>query len=211
MDESGNGLQLRIRQLVGFWEGLRDCDAPLRVFSEEPKLSEHDGIVRDLFRPYQCKRADNLPPPTYEESLLDLPPDYTSTDSLAVVSSLVSVASVEKPAVMAEKPSSRLPCVPVEEKVDLSALEGIRSHAGKKAKQAAKKAQQAKWMDSDNEGDKAADGDAGNGDGGGSGGDAGGAGAGGDPPGDGGNDDDDWWNTGASKKKDKKKKKKNAW
>jgi len=94
---------------------------------------------------------------------------------------------------LSEKPASE---------IDWSQIEGVRSHANKKAKQAAKKAQQDKWADSDNE-DKQSGG-ADGGDGGDNGGGDGGSGAGGDAPdGNGGGDDADDWGGWGSSKKDK--------
>jgi uncharacterized membrane protein YgcG len=171
-------------------------------------ISAKDNVERELFRPYGEVRPRAVPPPTYEESLLDLPPDYTNTDSLAAVDSLCLFQNVFESFALADAKSARSTST-VYVDIDLSKVEGIRQHANKKAKQAAKKAQQAKWMDSDNEENK--DGTADGGDGGDAngGGDAGGGGA--DPPGGGdGGDEDDWWNSGPKKKKDKKKKK-NAW
>jgi hypothetical protein len=151
-----------------------------------------------------------VPPPTYEESLLDLPPDYTCTDALATVDCSAKTVDVFSLHVWREE-KSKAGSDSTYYDIDFS-HNGAIQHAGKKAKQAAKKAQQAKWLDSDNEENKdggADDGDGGDGGGGDGDGGAGAGGDGGDPPG-GGNDDDEWGNTGGKKKKDKKKKK-NAW
>lgn len=140
-------------------------------------------------------------PPSYEESLSDLPPDYTTTDHLATRGTLLS-HDTPQPIFTCAK-SGR-----ADVKIDWTGTDNVRQHVSKKkAKQAAKQAQQAKWAESDEEGNKdgTADGGDGNGD---DGAGAGGAGGGSDPPGGGDKDDDDWWNEG---KKDKKKKKKNAW
>merc|ERR1711939_71307 len=90
--------------------------------------------------------------------------------------------------------------------VDFGAASGVQTR-GKKAKQkAAKAASQAKWFESDNEGEGNAAGDGGDGAGGdGNGGSAGGDGGGDDNNGGGGDDD---WDFGGSKKKNKKNKKK---
>ena len=213
-----HGLRSRILALVGFWEELKDCNTPRRRpngIRSIPNWSDvcnaHDGNLRDLRKPYGAGQCVAVPPPTYEESLQDLPPDYTTSEALATVHCAQNVKDSVNGYLVDQKFH---PCVEDSHNiVDLSQIEGIRSYAGKKAKQAAKKAQQAKWADSDNE--ENPDGGADGGDGGDNngGGDGFGAGGdGGDPPGGGdGGDDDDWWNTGASKKKEKKKKKKNAW
>lgn len=159
-----------------------------------------------------------LPPPTYEESICDTPPDYTTTDKLArhcdyadVKAAFATVRTIQP------KSTSPRHVISYQDdlKIDFSDPGNIRSHVSKKkAKQAAKEAQAAKWADSDQEGDKdGADGEKG-GDDNGSNGGAGAGGSGGDPPGGDGDkdkDEDDWWNDGAKSKKDKKKKKKNAW
>ena len=150
---------------------------------------------------------DNIPP-TYEESLSDQPPDYTNTDSLASPSAFA--VAVDKAAKYNARPNGTPALLPDPKfDVDLSNLAPVREHVTRKKKQEQKKAQQAKWAGSDNEGDGARGGDGGdmNGgnDGGGEGGDDGG-GDGGD--GDGGGDDGDFWNSGGNSKKNKKSKKK---
>ncbi|QIX02374.1 hypothetical protein AMS68_007891 [Peltaster fructicola] len=148
-------------------------------------------------------------PPSYEESLTDLPPDYTTTDYLATCGDVYSLAEEKPTPLSAPKRTAS-----TDSRIDFTGTDNIRQHANKKkAKQAAKAAQQSKWNDSDDEGkkDDTAEGGDGNGDGGsGAGGDGGGS----DPPGGGdkgGKDEDDWWNDGGSSKKNKKNKKKNAW
>jgi len=98
-------------------------------------------------------------------------------------------------------------------KVDFSILDNLRTHAKKKAKQAAKKTQQDKWADSGDEGEKKDDeGADGTGEGGdGAGGVDGGGGGGDDGNGNNGGDDWDEWNNTGGKKNKKKKKGKNAW
>jgi hypothetical protein len=93
----------------------------------------------------------------------------------------------------------------MEDSVNLGDFTGIQTR-GKAAKKAAKKAQQAKWMDSDNE-DGAKNGEGGN-DGEGGGGNDGGGGGGGGGNGDGGagGDDGDEWDFGGKKNKKNKKK-----
>lgn len=146
-------------------------------------------------------------PPSYEESLTDLPPDYTTTDHLATCGDICTLAD-EKPTPLTT--STRR--TSNDSKIDFTGTENIRQHANKKkAKQAAKAAQQSKWADDDDEGTK--DGTADGGDGAGDGGAGAGGDGGSDPPGGGDKgdkDEDDWWNEGSSKK-NKKNKKKNAW
>lgn len=168
--------------------------------------------TKDLWRPYRSSWEDaaGAPPPTYEASSNDVPPDYTTTDALVYAASLPFADSPNatngtKPRI---QPCIEPSCIPnrtFDVKVDFSGEEGFRTHAGKKAKKAAAAAQKSKWADSDDEdkkkdegGDGADGGSNGGGDAGGDGGDAGG-------------DDGDDWFGGGGKKKDKKKKKKNAW
>ena len=213
-----HGLRSRIKALVGFWEELKDYSAPRgRVSCSKVVWDARSGATRDLFQPYGSVNTDAVPPPTYDESVQDSPPDYTATDALATVQIDRDLTVIGKGNVFYnEKPKACQVDLPeLDAKVDLSEIEGIRSHPNKKAKKAAKEAQISKWADSDNEekNEGGADGGAGGDDNGGGDGDAGAGGDGGDAPGGGGDGggDDDWWNTGGSKKKDKKKKKKNAW
>lgn len=193
-----------MKALVGFWEGLRDCNAPRKQFAGFAEAatassvkSGAKGFDRELFKPYRAPEPQIAPPPSYNEASADLPPDYTGTDALAGVhfTSLPLGGSVERK----EKQKSDTVLLGQDAEVDLSAIEGVRSHANKKAKKAAKAAQQAKWADSDNEENK--EGGENAGEDGNGGGDAGGGagGDGGDPPGGGDGGDDDWF-TGTSKK-----------
>lgn len=193
-----------MKALVGFWEDLRDrnasakhCVRSTEVAARHSAGSTKKGVERELFKPWRSPEPHVAPPPSYEESVADLPPDYTNTDGLAVVhfSKLpLEGSGLERK----QEHKSDVGLFGRDTPVDLSAKEGIRSHANKKAKKAAKAVQQAKWADSDDEGKKEGD-DGGNagGDGAG-GGDAGGGagGDGGDPPGggdDGGDGGDDWF------------------
>ena len=178
-----------------------------RIARAERRLRSYEGanslvtseIFVDLFKPYGTVIPAAVPPPTYEESIQDSPPDYTNTEALATAQ--VTKYGVETAAYNFADQKLHPSILASHVKVDLSDLEGIRSYANKKAKKAAKAAQQAKWADSDNE-ENPEGGEDGGGDpnenGGGDGG-AGAGGDGGDPPGggDGGDGgDDDWWNTG---------------
>lgn len=203
-----------VKQLVGLWElseQLKDCNNAPPAYSPASKIGEH--AVRELFRPYGEVRPSAVPPPTYEESFSDLPPDYTSTDALVTVGYIGYAAdAIASQDGKAGKTSTALGPFEATVDIDLSTITGIRECANKKAKQAAKQAQQAKWNESGDEGNAnggagGADGDQnGSGDGAGAGGDAPGGGDGG------GGGDDEWFNGagGGNKKKDKKKKK-NAW
>jgi hypothetical protein len=212
--ELQRGLRTRIRALVDYWEDLRNCSVPRRPYSGslpswKEALNAKDVTRRDLFKPCGTARPPAIvPPPTYEESLADLPPDYTDTATTAAVCTRSDVKdSADFNGDQKLHPESR--SLPSD--FDVSEIDGIRSYANKKAaKKAAKAAQQAKWADSDNEENKDEGADGGDGGSGGGDGGSGAGGDGGDPPGGGDGGDDDWWNTGNSKK-DKKKKKKNAW
>jgi hypothetical protein len=226
LDDEREWLCASIGALAGLWSDFKN-DGKNRTFDTRsravmqgrtagitsPAMKKHTRQdVNQQTRAVQLLDLFSRPaPPSYEESLADVPPDYTGTDAAAVVNSLVDVKlGLDFPdAVLTSRDSQRRS----DEKLDFNQPHGIRYHA-KKAKKAAKTAQQAKWADDDGEkkdeppADDGAGGDAGGGDGG---GDAGGGDGGGDPPGgDGGDDPDDIWGAAGGGKK-KKKKKKNAW
>jgi uncharacterized membrane protein YgcG len=93
--------------------------------------------------------------------------------------------------------------------IDFGDTFGTQTRGKKAAKKAAQKAQQAKWFESDNEGDGGATGEGGDdGLGGGGDGSAGAGGGGDDNGGNGGEDDGDDWAFGGGKKNKKKNKKK---
>lgn len=213
-----------IEALAGLWSDFKN-DGKNRTYNTRSRVVMQGyaaGIASPGMRKHtrqdvnQQTRAVQLldlfsrPPPSYEESLADVPPDYTGTDAAAVVNSLVDVKlRLDFPDAIATSRDSQRRS---DAKLDFNEPYGIRYHA-KKAKKAAKTAQQAKWADDDGDkkdeppADDGAGGDAG-GDGG---GDAGGGDGGGEPPGgDGGDDPDDIWGAAGGGKK-KKKKKKNAW
>lgn len=196
-----NGLKSRIRALVGLWERLNEGKGvqDLQHGRRTPSLSQPEPNIkaRELWRPYTTAQQDPVPPPSYEDSASDLPPDYTATDAFAVAGLNVDHIAHVMPSTGSDK-------------LDLSALEGIRSYANKKAKKAAKQAQMSKWGEgSGDEGEKKEEGaDGAGGEGGGGDGDAGAGGDGGDPPGggDGGGDDNaEDWGFGGGKKSKKKK------
>ena len=171
-------------------------------------LSSHPLSKFELFEAAkQAPSPYGTPPPSYSDAILDAPPDYSTSESLAHAKPLphhiryptYTAHHLDRPPVYLEplKPMM-LP------KVDLDDSSNFQSHAGKKDKKNKKAADKAKWAGDDsgdegnkNEGDAEENaGGAGGGAGGGSNNGDGGAG------GDGGDD----WNTGNSKKKKKGKK-----
>ncbi|KJY02219.1 hypothetical protein TI39_contig77g00001, partial [Zymoseptoria brevis] len=211
--EHGNGhLKSRLRALVGFWEEFTSRENSKNSGTSRTK---ERSITRDIWRPHRSVALDVNAPPTYEDALWDVPPDYTATDACANAIDLrEGEARIEHGWINGQtKEESRQVYEVVDVKVDFSAAENIRSRANKKAKKAAKAAAMNRWGDNSDDGEKkdedgADGGDAGGGDDAPAGGDGGG-----DPPGDGGDggdDGDDWFGGGGKKKKDKKKKK-NAW
>ena len=181
---------------MGFWEGL---------------TKSNDNVVyKELWKPYRNAGAVELP--SYEECVLDSPPDYSTTGLLAQAHCMHESADVATNSVQT-RTQSTAKSQPFAEafhiEVDFNAEGGFKTFANKKAKKAAKAAAQSKWADSDNE-DKKDETPAGDGDegaGGGEGGGAGGAGDGEDPSGgnNGGDDGDDW---GFPSKKETSKEKK---
>lgn len=136
---------------------------------------------------------DNLP--SYDDALIDLPPPWSGRTL-----TIPSTFDTDSPPLDSSSWTSNF-----HPTIDWTSVDNIRSHVSKKKKQAEKKAQQSKWFESDNEGDKAGEEGEAHGDGaGGSGGAAGGSGDGGN--GGAGDDDDDDWNEGGGKKKKKGKK-----
>ena len=151
-------------------------------------------------------------PPSYNDSISDVPPDYTTTTELASQKldyihtpppPYAHSCTDRKRTLLIRDPIAN-PCI------DFSTTHNVRQHANKKAKQAAKKAQKDKWADGDEGGTAGAGGEDGEQNGDGAAGGSGGAGSGGGGNGgDGG--DDEWDDVGAGKgKKGKKNKKKSA-
>lgn len=189
-----NCLKTRIGALVAFWESIHV--AKCNVSNDARAV-----VPRQLYRPYgsALPRAGVLP--TYEESVLDVPPDYTMTDALAKVhtSDESGIITSNKVEIGQDRKQENHELFGVLEKLDLQSSDHIRTHAGKKAKKAAKQAQMSKWADSDNEEKKEGE-DGAAGDDNAGGGDAGGAG-GDDPPGGNGGDDGDELNDSGKKGK----------
>ena len=217
--DEGNWLRARIATLAGLWN-IHKSDKS-RTCKQRDRLG-YTTTVSDIKDVEECVKyqyhalshtLDLFSPPSYEECVADVPPDYTATDAFAVVQGLVDVKlDLGLPEAGLRQSHRR-----TDIKVDLTEPKGIRYHAKKKKGAAAKKNA---WADEEEKKEEAppaddgAGGDAGGGDGAGDagGGDAGGGDGGGDPPGDGGggdDPDDPWGAVGGGKKK--KKKKKNAW
>ena len=132
-----HGLKSRIRALVGYWEELKDCSTPRRPFvgiGNEPELqilpNTCDGDQRDLFKPYGTVSSIAVPPPTYEESIQDLPPDYTTTDGLATAQLAKDAIAVENVVYFDQKKHFQTvsDSDELEVKVDFSKIDGIRSY-----------------------------------------------------------------------------------
>jgi len=176
---------------------------------------------------YLClepSHSDGLPPPSYDDTIADLPPDYTATDALAAVQSPEYTPwSSLNASLCSNVPNClRLSCntsptssLYFDEKslyadIDFGFSEdGVKSHAKKKKGAAATKKTPG-WGDDEDKKEEGAAGDAGGDNGGGdppADGGAGGAGDGGDG-GDEKKGDDDWgsWDTGKKKKGKKGKK-----
>ncbi|KXT17853.1 hypothetical protein AC579_5883 [Pseudocercospora musae] len=209
---SDNGLRARTRTLLAFWESLKSEARPRK----SSHVQKQDVVPKELWRPFYEDFAVDAtsPPPSYEDSVQDQPPDYTKTDSLAYTRCLLQdVEIVTNSSETRQRGSTRASHLwdsTRDVKVDFNVEGGFREHSKKKAKKAAAAAQKAKWADRDDE-EKKDEGAGGEGNGGGEGGngDGGGDSGGGDAPGgdDEGGGDDDWWNGGSSSKKDKKNKK----
>jgi hypothetical protein len=149
------------------------------------------------------------PPPSYDDAINDLPPEYSTLAPLAKQKDFTHDSAPEKVTKEATTRTSSHP-------LNFDDSIGIREHAKKKNKNNNNKVkpapQQQSSLPPNDDGDKnpPPEEDQSGGDAGGSGdgnGDNGGDGGGGDEGGDGG--DDDWgaWDTTSSKKKNKKKKK----
>ena len=204
-------LELRIAALSRIWEALNGYDASSGSFAEFERLSKSSPVIRQQDKPKTVELFKRIgsaqlvagSSDAHDGSVNEGFIDYSTTERLAKVR-LTNHTTIKREDKLYHDRIhiSNDSDFPDETHVvvDLSQIEGIRSFAGKKDKQAAKKAQQAKWADSGDEGNGADRADAGE-DGAGGGGNDGGSGAGGDPPdGNGGGEDPDAWFTGASKK-----------
>jgi hypothetical protein len=126
-------LNTRIRALVGSWEAFI---ARENAKTSSGRASRHQGITRDIFRPYGSSALRPDAPPEHEDALLDAPPEYTSTDAYAaVVDLLLGEARIEHGQVdRRNTDETRQLFQDVDIKLDFSAAENIRSRANKKAK-----------------------------------------------------------------------------
>lgn len=144
------------------------------------------------------------PPPSYDDAIRDLPPDYSTLPLLAERKTDVTTTAPQTPAAKSRNQSSSLLKDRSQDVyIDFENPVGVREHKKKKAavkKDPTPPPPANSGGGSDNAGDDHADGD-------GAGGDARGGGGGGDGDGDGGAGDDDWnaWTVSGSKKKSKKK------
>lgn len=145
------------------------------------------------------------PPPSYDDVIRDLPPDYAALPPLAERKAAVVPAAPQTPATKStDRSSSLLKDRSLDVYIDFESPVGVREHKKKKAAVTKKPAAQPPPADTGGGSDHAGD-DQANGDGG--GGDAGGGDGGGGGDGDGGGGDDDWnaWTVSGSKKKSKKR------
>lgn len=144
------------------------------------------------------------PPPSYDDAIRDLPPDYAALPPLAERKAAAVLAAPQTPTTKSyDRSSSLLKDRSLDVYIDFDSPIGVREH--KKKKPAAKKpAAPPPPADTGGGSDNAGGDDHANGDG--TGGDAGGGDGGGDGDGDGGGDGD-WnaWTVSGSKKKNKKK------
>ena len=138
-----DALKTGIRALVRLWES-RSSVSHARC----PVSNDARGVVpRELFRPYGSARPRVGVPPTYEESVLDAPPDYTCTDALAMArnfddSRITASTKVDVGREYRQEVGELLRSQHV--KLDLTSSDHIRAHANKKTKKAAKQAQMSK-------------------------------------------------------------------
>ncbi len=140
-------------------------------------------------------------PPSYHDSIADSPPNYDHCEDL--ISIQLCSKDLSLPPDYSDIPQSGflLPGSMTAPDIDLTDTSSFRQAAGKKKKQQAKAANQAKWADGGDEGSK----DGGDGEENGEGGGGNNNGDGG--AGDGGEGGDDWndWDTGKKKKGKKAK------
>jgi hypothetical protein len=210
---------------VRFWEGLTasvagagdNYNVSITTNTGYKPAGRQHIEPRELFRPDRgTKTLDVTPPPSYEESAQDAPPDYTKTDTIAIAHDVCcdQTSALHGREQRNRDGSTSLVQSPFDVKVDFSASEKVRMRAKKKKGPAAKPSA-AKWFESDDEKEKAPAGDGGDdkggagdsGSGAGGGGDDGAGGAGGGDDNNN-NNDDDAWGTVATGKKAKKSKKK---
>ena len=182
-------------------------DLPQCATQPDAAYLKASALVAELLQLIESTpHSYGTPPPAYTEDPDQTPPPYSTSESLACAR--VEIADSAPPALVGS-PQIRGRDLhnAMMDTIDFGDNPGVQSR-GKGAKKAAKKAQQAKWLESDNE-DGAKNGeDAGNGDGGDAGGGDGGSGAGGGGGDGGGDDNNDDWGFGGGKKNKKNKKSK---
>ena len=93
--DEGNGLRARIASLAGFWkiytsDKSRTCKRDDRIGSTAT-VSDIKDMECVQYQSHALHTLDLFSPPSYEECLADVPPDYTATDAFAVVQGLVDV------------------------------------------------------------------------------------------------------------------------
>lgn len=146
------------------------------------------------------------PPPSYDDAIADLSPDYSTLPPLATRKIIVSGAPATPATKSQDRSSALLKDCSLDVYIDFENPVGVREHKKKKGPTATKKATQASPPPDNGGGSDNAGDDQGAGDGGGHAGGGDGGGGDGDGDGDGGGDDG-WndWTTSSSKKKNKKK------
>ena len=166
--------------------------------------TEAGRYISDILSSGDLDSTSSIPidlPPSYHDSIADLPPNYDLCEGL--ISIQLCSKDLSLPPFYSDEPQSRfLPLGSMTAPdIDLTDTSNFRQAAGKKKKQQAKAANQAKWADGGDEGSK----DGGNGEENGEGGGGNNNGDGG--AGDGGGGGDDWnnWDTGKKKKGKKAK------
>jgi hypothetical protein len=169
-------------------------------------VSVRQGTLRkdELSCPSPALPLYTTPPPSYDDAIADLPPDYSTLPPLATQKSVFD-APVTPAAKSRDQSSALLKDRSLDVYIDFENPVGVREHKKKKGGAAPKKVSAPpppadNGGSSDNPGDDQAAGDGG--------GDAGGGDGGGDGDGDGdGGENDGWndWTTSGSKKKNKKK------
>lgn len=145
------------------------------------------------------------PPPSYNDALNDLPPDYATITPFARQKDLIQSPAPERTTKESRTEPRSLPVDPAcDVVIDWENPTGVREHKKKKPAKRATPQSTSNNADNDDNPDEGAD--EGQGDGG---GDGGGSGDGNGDDGAGGGDDGDGWDdwTTPSSKKDKKKKK----
>lgn len=189
-----------------------------RRFKEQNRADEAGPWSSTCEVPLFCYGADNISPqpygvvpPSYDDALLDTPPDYTTTDhrASAHVQELRGLTESHNPSQKGQ--DGALAGYQGQPPIDLSTIEGIREHPSKKKKQAQKKEALEKWA-GDGDGDEKKNEGAEENEGGGDNGDGGAGGAGGgDGAGNGDDDNNNNSNNNGGGKKNKKKNKKKQW